>query len=119
MKPHKQEQIPQQDLFQLRLDQMLDQRHVLYKLVSQIEWHRAEGQFGSLYSDEVRPDDGRTALPDHAFDLSDEEVVTFWIENPYGQYFCGQTYFRHTLPIDPLQMTRCASAKLAGSPCWV
>jgi hypothetical protein len=25
---------------------------------------------------------------------------------PYWQYFCGEEYFQHRLPIDPLQMTR-------------
>lgn len=111
MKPRKQEHIPQQDLFRLRLDQMLDQRHALYKLANQIEWHRAEEQFGSLYSDEGRPGIPTRIMVGlhylkHAFDLSDEEVVTSWIENPYWQYFCGQTYFQHSLPIDPSQMTR-------------
>ena len=38
--------------------------------------------------------------------LSDEEVVAQWAENPYWQYFCGETYFQHQLPIDPSQMTR-------------
>ena len=111
MKPRKQEQISQHDLFRLRLDQMLDQRHVLYKLADQIEWHRAEQQFGSLYSDEGRPGIPTRMMVGlhylkHVFDLSDEEVVTSWIENPYWQYFCGQTYFQHSLPIDPSQMTR-------------
>ena len=84
MKPRKQEQIPQQDLFRLRLDQMLDQRHVLYKLADQIEWHRAEEQFGSLYSDEGRPGIPTRMMVGlhylkHAFDLSDEEVVAKWV----------------------------------------
>ncbi len=42
----------------------------------------------------------------HVFDRSDEEVVQGWVENPYWQYFCGEVYFRHRLPIDPSQMTR-------------
>jgi IS5 family transposase len=42
----------------------------------------------------------------HTFNLSDEEVVERWIENPYWQYFCGEQYFNHRLPIDPSQMTR-------------
>ncbi len=111
MKPRKQEQIPQQDLFRLRLDQMLNQRHALYQLADQIEWHRAEEQFGSLYSDEGRPGIPTRIMVGmhylkHAFDLSDEEVVMGWIENPYWQYFCGALYFQHSLPIDPSQMTR-------------
>ena len=31
----------------------------------------------------------------HAFDLSDEEVVFQWVENPYWQFFCGGEYFEH------------------------
>ena len=34
MKPAKQEQLPQQDLLRLRLE-----RHLLQKLINQIEWH--------------------------------------------------------------------------------
>jgi len=33
-------------------------------------------------------------------------VVARWVENPYWQYFCGETYFQHQLPIDPSSMTR-------------
>jgi IS5 family transposase len=28
------------------------------------------------------------------------------VENPYWQYFCGETYFQHELPIHPTSMTR-------------
>ncbi len=111
MKPRKAEQIPQADLFRLRLDQMLNQRHALYKLSGQISWNAAETRFGNLYSEEGRP-----GIPirlmvglhylKHTYDLSDEEVVVQWAENPYWQYFCGETYFQHQLPIDPSQMTR-------------
>ena len=30
-----------------------------------------------------------------------------WVENPYWQYFCGETYFQHVPPIDPSSLTRC------------
>jgi IS5 family transposase len=33
-------------------------------------------------------------------------VVQRWVENPYYQYFCGETYFQHELPIDPSSLTR-------------
>jgi IS5 family transposase len=111
MKPRKAEQIPQADMFRLRLDQMLNQRHALYKLSNQIDWNAAEVNFGHLYSEEGRP-----GIPirlmvglhylKHTYDLSDEEVVAQWAENHYWQYFCGETYFQHHLPIDPSQMTR-------------
>ena len=42
-------------MFRLRLDQMLNQRHAMYKLASQIDWNAAEVTFGDLYSEEGRP----------------------------------------------------------------
>jgi IS5 family transposase len=39
-------------------------------------------------------------------DLSDEDVVAYWVENPYWQHFSGERYFRHRLPIDASSMTR-------------
>jgi len=38
--------------------------------------------------------------------LSDEDVVHGWTENPYWQYLSGMKYFEHELPIDPSSMTR-------------
>jgi IS5 family transposase len=42
----------------------------------------------------------------HAFDLSDEEVVAMWIENPYWQVFTGETYLQTSPPIDPSSLSR-------------
>jgi IS5 family transposase len=50
MKLRKIEQTPQDDLFRLRLDQILNQRHPLYKLVSQIDWNATEERFRNPYS---------------------------------------------------------------------
>lgn len=104
-------QTPQDDLFRLRLEQMLDQRHALYQLANRIEWETAESRFGLLYSEEGRPGIAIRLMVGlhylkHTFNLSDEEVVARWVENPYWQYFCGETYFQHRMPIDPSQMTR-------------
>lgn len=41
----------------------------------------------------------------HTSNLSDEEVVAVWVENPYWQHFCGEQYFRHDAAIDPSLMT--------------
>ena len=38
--------------------------------------------------------------------LSDENVVLKFIENPYYQNFCGNKYFEHKLPCNPSSMTR-------------
>ena len=29
-----------------------------------------------------------------------------WLENPYWQYFCGETYLQTEVPIDPSSLTR-------------
>ena len=42
----------------------------------------------------------------HAFDLSDEEVVWQWVENPYWQVFTGETFLQTEPPIDPSSLTR-------------
>ena len=111
MKPKKQERSRSDDLFRMRLEQMLDQRHALYRLAGKIDWTAVEERFGGLYAEEGRP-----GIPirlmvglhylKHAFNESDETVVERWVENPYWQYFCGEEYFRHEMPIDPSQMTR-------------
>ena len=38
--------------------------------------------------------------------LSDEQVLRAWVENPYMQFFCGEEFFQHRLPIDPSQVSR-------------
>jgi IS5 family transposase len=102
----------QGNLFMMRLDQILNRRHPLYALANVIEWSEFDESFGALYS----PDQGRPAKSTrlmvglhylkHANDLSDEEVVAKWVENPYWQYFCGYEYFEHEFPIEPSLMTK-------------
>ena len=99
-------------LFSARLEQILNYKHPMFKLANAIDWSEFEEAFGKLYD----PGQGRPAKPirlmvglhylKHAFDLSDEDVVARWIENPYWQYFCGCTHFQHELPIDPSLMTK-------------
>lgn len=111
MKPKKSVTTEQEDLFRLKLDQLLDQGHELYRLSNQIDWSIFESQFSCLYSDEGRPGVSIRLMVGlhylkHLFNESDESVVARWVENPYWQYFCGAEYFQHCLPIDPSQMTR-------------
>ena len=42
----------------------------------------------------------------HAFDLSDEEVVWQWVENLYWQVFTGETFLQTEPPIDSSSLTR-------------
>lgn len=112
MKPRETEKSGAEDLFRERLENLIDLRHRLVKLAEAFDWPVFEEAFGALYD----ADQGRPGVPirlmvglqylKHAFDRSDEEVGLEWLENPYWQYFCGEEYFQHRLPIDPSQMTR-------------
>lgn len=111
MKPKKLKQRDHEDLFKSRLDQILDRRHPLYRLATQIDWAVFDNKFGSLYAEKGRPAKSTRLLVGlhylkHAFDESDESVVARLLENPYWQYFCGFEYFVHRLPLDPSSMTR-------------
>ena len=44
------------------------------------------------------------AILKHTFNLSDEELCARWVENPYFQFFCGETFFRYDLPFDRSSM---------------
>jgi IS5 family transposase len=42
----------------------------------------------------------------YMYNESDEMIVQKFVENPYYQFFCGNEYFEHNLPIDSSSMTR-------------
>lgn len=96
----------------MRLELSLDLDHELVRLAQVIPWDRLAGEFGPLYCS----DNGRPGVPirlmaglhflKHLKGLSDEQTVRGWVENPYWQFFCGEEFFQHRLPIDPSQMTR-------------
>jgi transposase, IS5 family len=99
------------DLFRQELGNIIDLGHALVQLSQKIDWQSCSERFGGLYAAGV----GRPGHPirlmvglqllKHICNVSDEEVVSTWVENPYWQYFCGQQYFAHDLPIDPSLMT--------------
>jgi len=111
MRPRERRESGEQDLFRSRLDQIIDMDHALVKLARTIDWRFLEGKFGAVYQDGA----GRPPLPTrlmaglailkHTYDLSDEVVCEQWIENPYYQYFCGEEFFQHRLPLDRSSIT--------------
>ena len=42
----------------------------------------------------------------YTHNLSDDDVVAGWVENPYWQYFSGMKWFEHKIPIHPSSMCR-------------
>ncbi len=99
------EQISETDLFKSRLDQILDKKHPLYAMADKIGWETIEEEFGKYYVEKV----GRPGLPirlvvglhylKYTYNVSDERVVEYFLENPYWQYFCGYDFFQHTFPM--------------------
>ena len=113
MKPKEPEnQDPQGRLFHTRLDSFLNKRHELYRLANVIGWETFEEEFGKL----VVENRGRPAISTRVMvgltylkyfaDVSDEEAVEAFLQNPYWQYFCGFKYFQHEPPCDSSSLTR-------------
>jgi len=100
------------ELFRQPLSEMLNSKHPLVKLADFIDWEEIERSFGAHFESST----GRPALPprlvagllylQHAYDCSDEAIVNTWIENPYVQYFTGETYFQTEAPMDSSSLTR-------------
>ena len=111
MKPKS--RVPEQDdLLRPRLIDMIDMRHELVRLEALIDWAFFEQEWAGFFPSHT----GRPATSprlvagllylQHAYGLSDEAVVARWVENPYFQHFCGETFFQHRPPIDPSSLTR-------------
>jgi IS5 family transposase len=111
MRPREQSR-GQDDLFRSRLDAIINLRHELVRLGGLIDWRLIDRKLGDVYTDGP----GQPPLPTrlmaglailkHTFDLSDEELVARWVENPYFQHFCGEEFFRHEAPFDRSSMSR-------------
>ncbi len=102
----------QRELFRVELIQIIDPGHSLAKLANVVDWDRFEEVFGSTYC----PDNGRPAISTrlmvalhylkYTHNLSDDDVVAGWVENPYWQYFSGMKWFQHKVPIHSSSMSR-------------
>ena len=99
------------DLFRERLDAIIDMGHGLVRLAGLIPWSAFDESFGKFFEPTGRPAKPTWLMVGlhylkHVYNLSDEDVVERWVENPYHQYFCGFEFFQHSMPIDPSLMTR-------------
>ena len=90
--------LPQDDLFKVRLADIVNPQHPLVEIKDIIDWHLLDQELGH----EFCATNGASALPtrlmvglmylQHTFNLSDEAVVERWVESPYWQYFCGEAH---------------------------
>ena len=111
MKPKKRT-TEQDDLLRPRLVDMIDMLHELVKLVALIDWEFFEAEWAGFFpSDRGRPASSPRLVAgllylQHTYRLSDEAVVARWVDSPYVQHFCGETFFQHHAPIDPSSLVR-------------
>ncbi len=99
-------------LFGYPLADHLNMKHPLEQLAGWIN----RDEITQTFADHFVAERGRAALApqlvagllylQHTFDCSDEIVVNTWVENPYWQYFIGETYFQTEATIDPSSLTR-------------
>jgi IS5 family transposase len=102
----------QKDLFRPELMKIIDPSHQLVKLSKIVDWDQMDEVFGKTFC----PDNGRPAVSTrlmvslhylkYTYNLSDDDVVSTWVENPYWQYLSGMKFFEHEFPIHPSSMTR-------------
>ncbi len=94
------------NMFKSTLKQIINPRHSLVLLADEMPWHEFENEYKHLYSNTGLP-----AKPIRLMvgllilkqikGLGDETVVKEWVQNPYFQYFCGESEFRWEAPCDP------------------
>ena len=90
---------------------MLDSNDPLIALADTIKWESFHKSFEKYYSDEGRPAKPIRLMVGLLFlkqlkDLSDEEIVVQWKQNPYYQYFCGFDEFQVALPCHPTDLVK-------------
>lgn len=99
----------QLNLFYSPLQKQLNPKHPLYILSQQMPWDMFEETFSPLYSHTGRPAKSirlmiALLILKQMYDLSDESVVERWVENPYYQFFSGETYFQWEFPVHPTDL---------------
>ena len=105
----------QEDIFRGRLSNELNPKHEMMILSRLIPWDSLESEFSDLYQSDHNAG-GQPPKPirlmigilllQHLHNLSDEQVVRTWVENPYWQFFCGYDFLQWNFPIDPSSLTR-------------
>ena len=80
MKPQTPPELPTDDLFRNRLDNLIDRCHELVRLSSLIDWEHFDKQWGAAFCEHGRPAIATRLIAGlhylkHSYGLSDEQVV--------------------------------------------
>jgi IS5 family transposase len=101
---------PQQlHLLKQSLSELLNPNHPLCAISGQLGWREIEAGFEPLYAGKGRrPKPIRLMVSllmlKRMYGLSDESVVRIWVENPYFQFFSGETVFQWKRPCHPTDL---------------
>lgn len=101
----KRESNPQLNFYLVPLINVINMKHVLVDLSHKIDWDTVDRDFMVYYADSGRPSVPvrkiiGSVLLKQIYNISDEAFIARWIENPYWQYFCGETYFQFSRPFE-------------------
>lgn len=96
----------QVNIFQTPLKNFINMEHELIQLADTIDWDAVEVEFKGYFAELGRPGVPirkmvGLMLLKSLYNLSDENTVARWVENPYYQYFTGEFVFQTTAPFDP------------------
>ena|SRR6056297_1286989 len=96
----------QRNLFRPVLKEFINPDHDLVLLAHKFPWKEIEDEFISLYSHTGSPAKPirlmvGLLLLKRIYNLGDETLLPQWVQNPYFQYFCGESEFQWQFPCDP------------------
>jgi IS5 family transposase len=85
------------------LENLINPKHPLCTLTKRIPWKEIEHHFSGLYANTGRPAKPIRLMVSllilkQLYNLSDESMVDRWVENPYFQFFSGETVFQWSFP---------------------
>ena len=102
----------QEKLFQPRFSTFLNSKSPLLLLARLINW----SGIAATFDDQFKVGPGQPPLPirlviglfilQYIYGISDEQVVSYWLENPYWQHFCGYDHLQFNHPCDLSSLTR-------------
>ncbi len=100
----------QQQFLYNGLEETLNPRHPLYQLSKKIPWEEFEKFLSKYYKNFGRPGKPIRMMVSllilkQLYNLSDADLVERWLENPYWQYFSGETEFQWKFPCDSSELT--------------
>ena len=94
------------DFFKQELKDIVDPSHRLCLVADLLNWKEFEESFDKHFPSKT----GRPATPSRLiagllylkalYNISDDQLIHTWVENPYWQYLCGGQYFVHKFPVD-------------------